>query len=148
MPPLMKILKYALIGMIVIGASVGGYIYLPDLLAKQQAAKVTGTVAYDLTACSSEYPLLVEITNGSSGVVTWVSFNIEGHREGYSTPLYKSGFRGYSSDKIISSGYIGSNCWRLPPVYSGRSIESHPPENLIWKIENIYPEFDPEFQNL
>ena len=144
MPPLMKILKYALIGLIVIGASVGGYIYLPDLLAKQKAAKVTGTVAYDLEKCSSEYPLLIEITNESSDTVIYFEFKIEGRREGYSIPLYRSDAHDYSSDRIIANGNISGACWSLPRVNRGSSVENydlHPPETLIWTVERIYPQF-------
>ena len=155
MPLLIKILKYVLICLVVIVASVVGYIYLPGLLTlhslnplitKQQAAKVTGTVAYDLTDCNSKYPMLVKITNGSSRVVTSVSFYIKGYREGYSFPLYNNPVV-HSSDKIISSGYISSTCWSLSQPYL-TSLEGILPKNLIWKIENIDPQFDPEFQNL
>lgn len=128
-------------------AFVSGYTYLPKLLIEQPEPIVSGTVTYDLKACSLEYPLLVEIKNGTDDVLTWVSFNVEGRREGYSATLYDSGYRKYSSDRIIASGHVDTDCWSLPKVYYGRYGETHPPEKLIWTIDDIRPRFDPKFQD-
>jgi hypothetical protein len=140
----MRILKYALFGLIVVGAAVGSYLYLPDHLAKLKAAKVTGTVTYDLEECSSEHPLFIEITNGSNDTVIYFEYKIEGRREGYSIPLYRSDAHDYSSDRIIANGNISGACWSLPRVNRGSSVENydlHPPETLIWTVERIYPQF-------
>ncbi len=144
---ILRLAKYSLFGLVMIGAPVFGYTYLPGLLTKQPEPIVSGTVTYDLTACRLEYPLLVEIKNGTDDVLTWVSFNVEGRREGYSATLYDSGYSRYSSDRIIASGHVDTSCWSLPQVYYGRHGEIYPPEKLIWTIDNIRSKFDPKFQD-
>lgn len=78
----------------------------------RQGNSVVGV--YDLEKCSAEYPLWVGILNESDDTVEKFSFSIEGHLEGYSDPLYDSGYSGYSSDRIIPSGEGITACWTLP----------------------------------
>lgn len=133
------------VGVVVaIGATVGGYFYVQDQLAKRKTVKVTGTIAYDLERCSSEYPLFIGIVNRSDDTVEKVSFSIEGRREGYSDPLYDSGYSGYSSDRIIAGGDGWGNCWTLPRQAYGASeqrITLNPPETLVWTLDNMRPTF-------
>jgi len=129
---------------IAIGAAVVGYSYVQDQLTERKAAKVTGTIVYDLERCSSEYPLFIGIVNDSDDTVEKVSFGIEGRREGYSDPLHDSGYSGYSSDRIIASGDGWANCWALPQQAYGASeqrITLNPPETLVWAVKNIRPTF-------
>lgn len=127
-----------------IGAAVGGYVGLQDQLTKQNAAKVRGKIFYDLEKCSSEYPLWIGILNESDDIVEKFSFSVEGHLEGYSDPLYDSGYVGYSSDRIIPSGDGVTTCWALPRQAYGASeqrIALNPPGTLVWTVMNIRPTF-------
>jgi hypothetical protein len=127
-----------------ISAAVGGYFYVQDQLTKQNAAKVTGKIFYDLEKCSSEYPLWIGILNGSDDAVEKFSFSVEGHLEGYSNPLYESGYSGYSSDRIIASGDGVTTCWALPRQAYGASeqrIALNRPKTLVWSMKNIRPTF-------
>lgn len=130
--------------LIAVGATVGGYFYVQDHLTRQKAAKVTGTITYDLERCSSAFPLFIGIGNRSDDTVEKVSFRIEGHREGYSDPLYDSGYSGYSSDRIITSGDGWGHCWAVPRQAYGSSeqrVTLNPPETLVWTVTNIRPTF-------
>jgi len=129
---------------VAIGAAVSGYFYVQDQLTKRKAAKVIGTISYDLERCSSAFPLFIGIVNRSDDTVEKVSFSIEGHLEGYSDPLYDSGYSGYSSDRIIAGGEGWGNCWTLPrPAYdaSAQRILLNRPETLVWTVNNIRPTF-------
>jgi len=129
---------------ITIGAAVVGYSQVQAELTTRKAAKVTGTIAYDLERCSSEFPLFIGIVNLSDDTVEKVSFSLEGRREGYSNPLYDSGYLGYSSDRIITSGEGWGNCWTLPRQATGvsnQTIALNPPETLVWTVQKIRPTF-------
>ncbi|RYH06515.1 hypothetical protein [Tropicimonas sp. IMCC6043] len=131
-------------GLVTIGVSVAGFFYVRDQLAKQKAAKVEASVAYDLERCSPEYPLFIGIVNDSADTVEDVSFGVEGHHAAYSDPLYNSGYLGYSSDRIIASGEGWGSCWTLPPQAYGASeqrIAASPPETLVWTVKNVSPTF-------
>lgn len=133
------------IGVVVaIGAAVGGFFYVQDQLAKRKSAKVTGKIFYDLERCSAEYPLWIGILNDSDDTVEQFSFDVEGHLEGYSDPLYDSGYSGYSSDRIIPSGEGVTACWTLPKQAYGASeqrVAHNPPETLVWTVKDIRPTF-------
>lgn len=130
--------------MVAIGAAVGGFFYAQDQLVKRKAAKVTGQIFYDLEKCSAEYPLWIGILNESDDTVEKFAFSIEGHLEGYSDPLYDSGYSGYSSDRIVPSGEGITACWTLPRQAYGASeqrVSLNPPETLVWTIKNMRPTF-------
>jgi hypothetical protein len=133
------------IGVVVaIGAAMVGFPYAQDQLSKRKAAKVMGKVFYDLEKCSVEYPLWIEIINKSDDTVEKFSFTIEGHIEGYSNPLYDSGYSGYSDDRIIPSGFSAANCWHPPRQAYGASeqrVALNPPETLVWTMKDIRPTF-------
>ena len=162
---IIKCVLICLICQIVIGISMISYVSWPYLLAVQQEAKniqearkvilqkekikrqseqIIGTVSYDTENCDLEYPLYINITNNSSGVVTSVSFNIKGRREKFS--VWHISIFGSWDDNIILSGWNRSSCYRLPE-YSDE-FKDHLPEDLIWKITDINPKFDPEFQDI
>ena len=129
---------------ITIGAAVVGYSQVQAELTTRKAAKVRGKIFYDLEKCSPERPLWIGILNETDDTVEKFSFSIEGHLEGYSDPLYDSGYSGYSSDRIIASGDGVTNCWTLPRQAYGASeqrITLNPPETLVWTMTNIRPTF-------
>jgi len=145
---LLFVFPRAVIGLIVLcGVVIGGYILWTEMENDERARKratISITVTHDLERCSSDYPLFVRILNSSDDTVERVSFGIEGHRAGYSDPLYNSGYLGYSSDRIISSGDGWANCWTLPRQEFGASekrIALNPPETLVWTVKNAYPTF-------
>lgn len=144
---MLRSVKYLLFGIATIGAFFTGYTYLPTLLIEKPEAIVTGSVTYDPTACSAEYPLLVTIKNGTDDVLTSISFNISGRREGYSTTLYGTGFSHYSTDKIVPSGNVEDSCWPIPQVYHGRYGQEHKLKDLVWEIDSIRPWFNIKFQD-
>ena len=130
--------------LIVIGALVGGFIYVMDELTKRNVAKVVATITYDLERCSSEFPLSIWIMNGSDSTVEKVSWNVEGHEEGFSDTLYESSYSRYSSDRIIASGDGWGICWELPPQAYGVSeqkIFRNPLQNVVWTVTDIRPTF-------
>ena len=111
---------------------------------EKRRASVAVIVDYDLDRCSSDYPLFVGVVNRSDSTIEKLSFGIEGHRTGYSDPLYSSGYLGYTTDRIIASGDGWGSCWTLPKEASQaarRTLDLNPPENLIWSIQHISPTF-------
>ena len=138
----------AVVGLIALcGVGIGGFFLWNKIETDERnrlRTAVTVKVTHDLERCSTEYPLLVRIDNGSKNAVEKVSFGIEGKRAGYSDPLYDSGYQGYSSDKILASGEGWSNCWTLPRQAYGASeqgIALHLPETLVWTVKNPNPVF-------
>ncbi len=107
-------------------------------------ASVAIKVRHDLSKCSPEFPLLVQIQNGSEDALEKVFFGVEGTRSGYSDPVYESGYQGYSTDKIIASGGAWSGCWMVPQKAYGvadQNIALFPPEALNWVAMNTRPVF-------
>lgn len=138
----------AMLGLIALcGLGIGGFLLWTKLDSDKRAretAAISITVTYDLERCSPEYPLFVGIVNASDNTLEAVSFGIEGHRTGYSEPLYDSGYLGYSSDRIIASGDGWANCWTLPRQAYGaaeQSIALNPPSTLVWTAKNPSPRF-------
>jgi hypothetical protein len=138
----------AMVGLLVLcGLAIGGWLLWTKLDTDKRArerATVSVTVAYDLERCSPEYPLFVGILNDSDNTIEAVSFGIEGHRAGYSEPLYDSGYLGYSSDRIIVRGDSWASCWSLPRQAYGASEQSialNPPNTLVWTAKNTSPRF-------
>ncbi len=138
----------AMVGLIVLcGVAIGGFLLWTKIENDERARKratVSVTVAYDLERCSPEFPLFVQILNRSDDTLEKVSFAIEGHRAGYSEPIYDSGYLGYSSDRIITGGDGWANCWTLPRKAYGASeqrVALNPPETLVWTVTNTSPTF-------
>ena len=129
------------------GLAIGGFLLWQKLEIDNRArerAAISITVSYDLERCSSDFPLFIEIVNGSDRTLEAVSFGIEGRRTGYSEPLYDSGYLGYSSDRIIASNDGWANCWTLPRQAYGASdqiIALNPPDTLTWSAKNPSPRF-------
>ena len=127
-----------------IGLGVAGFAYVKNQLAERKAAMVEGTITYDTERCSSDYPLFIGMVNGSDDTVERVSFGVEGRREGFSDPLFNSGYRSYSTDRILASGEGWGNCWTLPAQAYGvskQTITQNPPSTLVWTLKNIRPVF-------
>jgi hypothetical protein len=145
---LLFVFPRAMGGLIVLcGLVIGGFLLWTKLESDSRAREreaVSITATYDIARCSPEYPLLISIGNGSSKTIEAISFGIEGHRTGYSAPLYDSGYAGYSSDRIITRGSSWVTCWSLPrQVYgvSEQSVDLNPPNTLIWSAKNQSPRF-------
>ena len=129
------------------GLTIGFVLFLDkqesDKRAKDRAA-ISITVSYNLDRCSPGFPLFIRIVNGSLKTLEAVSFSIEGHRTGYSKPLYESDYLGYSSDRIITSNDGWASCWTLPRQAYGASdqiITLNPPDTLAWSAKNLSPRF-------
>lgn len=129
------------------GLAIGGFFLWGklegDRIAREIAA-ISITVTYDLGRCSPEYPLFVAILNGSNRTLEKVSFELEGHRSGYSEPLYGRSYSSYSSDRIIASGDGWASCWALPEQAYGATaqvISLNPPGTLVWTANNPLPRF-------
>ena len=114
---------------------------------------VSITVSYAPDSCGKDSPLSFRITNGSKKIVNKVSWNIIATEKDYSSNIvdYKSfpGYQGeystgyhsenttpYSTDKILKPGELFSACYKAPLI-KGKL----PPQNLIWKVSNMYSEF-------
>lgn len=145
---LLFVFPRVMVGLIALcGVAIGGFFLWTKIGDNERArlrAAVTVTVTYDLERCNPEYPLFVQIFNGSEDTVEKVWFRIEGRRAGYSDPLYDSGYFGYSSDKIVPSGKGWANCWTLPrQAYgvSGQTIALYPPKTLVWVVNSSNPIF-------
>lgn len=129
------------------GLAIGGFllwIKLENDNRARERASISITASYDLERCSSDFPLLIGIVNGSDKMLEAVSFGVEGYRAGYSDPLYDSGYLGYSSDRIIASNDGWTNCWTLPRQAYGVSdqiIATNPPDTLSWSAKNPSPRF-------
>lgn len=132
--------------LVVIGgaAALFGYLYLEDQRRaeeyRERKESITLEASYDLTKCSTEFPLLVEIRNGYTDTLQSLTFEINGYREGYSSPVY----RGYSykSDRIIAPGETYVACWTQPGLdYGARAT---PPQSLNWRATYSYASFGNE----
>jgi hypothetical protein len=130
-----------LIGLAVAGIGVT-YLYLQaeenDRKKQKEAVKIT--VAYDLKACSEEYPIHITVRNDSKKKVNEVSWNISAHKPGYSNNVVDYGYSGeystpYSSDKIINPGQGYGLCYKAPTIKG-----SDKPEALNWSAvsKSIY----------
>lgn len=135
-------------GLIVLcGLVIGGFLLWEKLERDNRAresAAISIIVSYDLERCSSDFPLFVGVVNGSDRTLEAVSFGIEGHRTGFSRAVYDSGYLGYSSDRIVSSGDGWGNCWSLPrQAYdvSEQTLSLNPPSTLTWSAKNVSPTF-------
>src|SRR5688572_25094326 len=84
--------------------------------------------------CPSEFPLLIKIYNGSSKTLNEIEWHIAAYRPGYSTDLSQSGFRKYSSDKIIQRGDWFEFCYGYPKIPSDIN-----PKTLIYKVQYTSP---------
>lgn len=107
-----------------------------DAYNDAQQRKVVVSVAYDLKACGTKFPLFVTIHNGSNKTVNKVSWKMGAYEPGHSTNLVRSPELGsdptyiVESDIIINSGEHSRECYALPvlPVSSR-------PEKLLYGAE-------------
>lgn len=96
---------------------------------------VVVSVQYDPSACGTEYPIRVKITNSSKRTVTKVEWSFSAFRPGFSTDLI--GFAPGSSDKIMASGESYTLCFKPPAIDGG-----HEPSGLEWKTRWKRVEFE------
>ena len=114
-----------------------------DRAARRREA-ISVVVSHDTVKCSEKYPLFIVIYNSSKDTINSVRFDVEAHRSDFSSPLYRSGYHEYSSDRIIPGMEGWGSCWSLPRRVSGVSdelISKHPPGGLSWTATNVSPQF-------
>jgi hypothetical protein len=121
-----------LIGVIVIGSGVT-YLYFEeqDKQRERQIDAVKITIMFDTKSCSKDFPLLVNISNGSKHIVDKISWNIGAFKKGYSNNVVNYGNSDsvfsseydtpYSSEKILNSGQQFGVCYKTPSI-SGKHI--------------------------
>ncbi len=136
------------ISLIILCAVAGGalflYYYLGD---KRRGSKIAGidiTVNYNIPKCSKDYPLEIRIKNNSGSTINKIRFNLAGYREGFSEPIYGTGYDKYETDKIIPIGKTLWMCWKIPKLSYGKSEAgntAYPPKSMIWKASDFYPDF-------
>jgi hypothetical protein len=118
-----------------------GYIYLENQRQTEERRKkeesISLSAAFDITGCSTEFPILVTIRNGYTETIQTLTFELGGFREGYSSPVYQG--LSYRSDRIIAPGDAYTACWTLPSLHYG--AQEAPPDSLNWRASYSYATF-------
>jgi hypothetical protein len=133
--------------LVIIIGSWFAWTYAQDQRRQADVALTKVLAVYDQGRCPADFPLLVKITNESGKTLERVSFSLKAFREGYSSPLYESGFRNYVTDRIIPPQSEWQTCWSVPqPSYSAstESIAANPLNTLEWRSDSILPIFERE----
>ena len=110
-PKKMFIFLGVMVGLLALGG-LGFYVY--SWLDEKAKNSVTISVEYNSVQCSEEFPLLIVIENSSDRVVSKIEWDIGVFKKGHSTDLSSSGFRQYSSDKILSPSESLKLCYSNP----------------------------------
>jgi hypothetical protein len=128
---------------ILIGVFIGiclliGYflIYVPEQKRKAIEDSVSIILTYDSKFCGMEYPLYVEIVNGSNKTIERVTWYLNAYIPGYSTDL--SGYNNdYSNDKILKPTEKWSTCYKLPSTLDTQGLSA---SNLKYEVsmKNVY----------
>lgn len=129
----------------VVGGSLFAWNYWDQQARQAEIQSVLVSTIYSTEACSTDYPMVVTIRNGSKRVLTQVTFDIKGNRPGYSRAIMDSSYRSYTSDKIIAAGKDWTMCWTAPGFaydFPQNQQASVVPSALEWKVENIHPVFE------
>jgi hypothetical protein len=127
--------KFGIIVVVVGAAGIAVLVGL-DAYNDAQQRKVVVSVAYDLKACGTMFPLFVTIHNGSNKTVSKVSWKMAAYEPGHSTNLARNPEPGFDSDytsdpdTIINAGERSLNCYALP-----RFTISSRPEKLQYGAE-------------
>ena len=84
---------------------------------KAREATVTISAAYDLKACSAEFPLRVLISNGSTSVLNKVNWRWSAFAPGRSTDIIMYGYLNMgSSDRILQPNTQITLCYKVPEL--------------------------------
>jgi hypothetical protein len=111
----------------------------------QKISKIEVLIQHDIARCPAEYPLFVGLVNHTADTILKTTFSVSGFREGYSEPLYETGYTGYYTDRIMLPGERSGVCYRIPNRAHGMSedlIERYPPATLVWTVTDLRPEFE------
>jgi len=131
----------------VLAASLSGFLLWTKLendAHARERASILVTVEHDVAWCSDTHPLAISISNGSERTLERVTFRVEGHRKGYSTPLYEGS--NYVSDRIIPPGKNWGSCWTAPQAaYAAPQdvLNVNLPVTLVWTAKVSFPTFGP-----
>ena len=125
-----------LAAVVVVGIA-GIYVYLQadENDRKKQKDAVSITVSYGSSICSKEYPIAVNVKNGSRKTVTKVSWNIGAFKPGYSNNVVEYSYSSseystpYESDKILNPNQSYGVCYKPPALKSGNK-----PDSVNWKV--------------
>lgn len=119
-----------LAAVVVVGIA-GIYLYLQaeENDRKKQRDSVAISVIYGSSVCSSEYPIVVNIKNGSRKTVKKVRWNIGAFKPGYSNNVVEYGYSSeystaYESDKILAPNQSYGVCYKTPKLKSGNKPDS------------------------
>lgn len=122
-----------LIGLIVVGCG-ATYLYFEAEKSekKKQIEAVAVTVSFNTKSCSDEFPIFVNIKNGSNKIVEKVSWSIGAYKKGYSNNVVNYSYSSeystpYSSDKILNTGQHFGVCYKVPSL-----LGSLNPKDLNW----------------
>lgn len=132
-----------LLGIVVLIALGGAYIWQQGEGRKRARASVEVSVRYDVSACSSSFPLLVTYRNGSRRTVEKIIYDIGGFTPGYSDVVLQDD---YKTDRIIPPGQTYGECWSVPRAYFGASEArvtalTLAPASAQWRITSRYVTF-------
>ena len=89
---------------------------------ERQREAVVISVKYDTTTCTSEYPLLANVKNGSNNTVIKINWNFSAYKPGYSNNVvayegYTSEYSTpYESDKILAPNQSFTLCYKAPKL--------------------------------
>lgn len=123
----------ALIGIVIVGASVGTFIYFQQSDRNSLAGQVTGTSKGTEGCSDPEKPVFVAFSNGSGKQVNVIRFRLVGKRPGFSVDTYSDYLTSY---KIIAPHETYGACWALNHY---RGLQSAPdgltPADLQWSVD-------------
>jgi hypothetical protein len=109
-----------------------------DAEYRKREESITLSASFDVVRCSTEFPIFISIRNGYTETIQALTFDLEGYREGFSSPIYRG--VAYKSDRIIAPGETHTACWTQPPLdYGAQEI---PPAGLIWRASYSYATFE------
>jgi hypothetical protein len=108
--------------------AIGAFFYLYIHHDESERQKVSLNVEFNISKCSANYPLLINITNGSTRPVSKIDFDFEARKQGFSDNLVT--YSNYNhTDKILMPSETYEICWRLPDLK--KSVD---PSELEWTI--------------
>jgi hypothetical protein len=138
-----RILKWILYAILMLSVIWGALWALSELYDwythDRYLKKIQVAAAFDKNACSAEFPLLLQIENGSSKTVTSVNIYLEVTNEGRSTILNKD-YQSFDSDMILKTSEAASSCWKI----SGKDspYKSLSGDGMKVKVSRYYVTFE------
>lgn len=127
---IIKIIGVIILGIVLLIVIFVTYLFLSERADRIQQDKVGITVGYNLEKCTKDYPLYIEISNKSDKTVSFVDFDLDIHRKGYSKDI--SDWMDYETDKIIEPNHSWGTCWRYKLSSEYKNYDN--PDNLEFEI--------------